>query len=181
MEIKSLVDQSMEVLNALGEYQPPQWAIPVSEKVYEKMKLKTMSTCSNIPPPIQDVSCDQTYKSVLVSKKWTQASLLAMDNKPVAVVQDMSYGGRSAGKMKSVYVASMHASTIAKQVFVGDTLMEAKTIYNFRNKSKQQIQDILMQVQDEFLAAHPDYKYDNWKYEDGKYGERTIMLIFKRK
>lgn len=72
-------------------------------------------------------------------------------------------------------------TTITKQVLAGDTLMEAKTIYNFRNKSKQQIQDILMHVQDEFLAAHPEYQYDNWKYKDGKYGERTIYLIFNRK
>jgi hypothetical protein len=94
---------------------------------------------------------------------------------------DVSYGGRSAGKMKRAQLASIEMSTMVNQVFAGDTLMEAKTIYNFRQKSKQQIQDILMQVQDEFLAAHPDYQYDNWKYEDGKYRERTIYLMFIRK
>jgi hypothetical protein len=60
-------------------------------------------------------------------------------------------------------------------------LMHAKTIFNWFGKSPQQRSDILMAEAEQFLQVHPGYEYDTWKYEDGKAGERTIFLIFKKK
>lgn len=44
MNSKSLVDQSLEVLNKLSELQSPKWEVPITGKIYEKMN----SLCSNI-------------------------------------------------------------------------------------------------------------------------------------
>lgn len=63
----------------------------------------------------------------------------------------------------------------------GNILVEAKTIYDIKHKTKQQITDILLEVERRFLQQHPDYRYENYRYEDGKFGERTVMLIFIKK
>lgn len=72
-------------------------------------------------------------------------------------------------------------ANLVKSVFSGNEKVIAKTIYDFRNKTKEQITEILLNEEWEFLKANPDYQYDNYRYEDGKHGERTIILIFKRK
>jgi len=77
-----------------------------------------------------------------------------------------------------------HVSTsavLARQVASGDMMMDTKTIYNWKDKTTEQIENVLMFVQEEFAAAHPDYEYNDLRYEDGKNGERTYFLMFKRK
>ena len=69
---------------------------------------------------------------------------------------------------------------LAKSVFSGDEKMTAKTIYNFRNKTKDEIAGILMLEEQEFLKSNSGYKYDNYRYKDGPNGERTVYLIFKK-
>lgn len=72
-------------------------------------------------------------------------------------------------------------TTLAAQVATGDTKMIKHTIYNRKSKTTEQIGDILLLEQDRFLAANPGYQYDNYRVQDGKYGERVVILIFKRK
>lgn len=63
----------------------------------------------------------------------------------------------------------------------GETKMITHTIYNRRSKTTEQIGDILLLEQDRFLTANPGYQYDNYRAQDGKFGERVVFLIFKRK
>ena len=56
-----------------------------------------------------------------------------------------------------------------------------KTIYDIRNKSKDQITDILLAEEEHFLNDHPDYQYEKYSKADGRFGERTITLYFKKK
>ena len=81
---------------------------------------------------------------------------------------------------ESTYGARTYSKKLAMDIVSGDTLMESKTIYDIKHKTKAQISDILLEAERQFLALHPDYKYQDYKYKDGPYGERTVFLIFKK-
>lgn len=72
-------------------------------------------------------------------------------------------------------------SELATHVTTGETKMISHTIYNRKSKTNEQIGDILLLEQELFLKDNPDYQYDNYRVQDGKYGERTVFLMFKRK
>lgn len=89
--------------------------------------------------------------------------------------------GPANNPIKTVRVDNDDVTGMVSSVINGATKMVAKTIYNFKQKTKEQITDILLHEEQQFLKDNPDYQYDNYRYEDGKHGERTIMLMFKRK
>lgn len=89
--------------------------------------------------------------------------------------------GPAKKPIKTVKVDNSDVSGMIDSVINGATKMVAKTIYNFKQKTKEQITDIVLHEEQQFLKDNPDYQYDNYRYEDGKHGERTIMLIFKKK
>lgn len=180
MESKSLVDQSMEVLNSLGEYQPPQWVIPVSEKVYEKInssssnKVLLVANEGGVMERLSALIEEQTDIQLKILTKMNTCSDAVDNVVPVPCGPANNLGGK-------IQFHKSELNQLVEHMVKGTTQMVAKTIYNFRHKSKEQIKNILLHEEQQFPKDNPDYQYDNYRYEDGKFGERTIMLIFKRK
>lgn len=112
------------------------------------------------------------------------------DNHSLLVMKMLSkaYSSRTkpvkAKERTRVYSApESHAddATLAAQVASGDTKMVPHTIYNHKAKSTEQFALILLHEQEIFLAANPDYAYEGYRTQDGKHGERTVYLLFKKK
>lgn len=110
------------------------------------------------------------------------------DNHNITVMKSMSNALCSDEIIQYDFSADCKTQISRKDIGAGNArvhvanvniLVEAKTIYNIKHKTKQQITDILLEVERQFLELHHGYRYDNYRYEDGKYGERQVFLMFK--
>lgn len=116
-----------------------------------------MSTMEKISELVDDLN---NVKMQAFSRAFAKTELIAGE-----------LGGLSRGKK----AAAIKSGTI------GDKKVVQHTIYDHRHKTSKQVEDILMNQQELFLATNPDYQYDGYRTQDGVHGERIVFLMFKKK